>query len=123
MCFDAVGGPSAATILSCMPDCSSMYVYGNLSLKNSEASQMDLIFKKKKIKGFWLVDWMKKSSLLEVFLASKKIAKMYSNILSTSFVRKYPLTQMDDAVRFYLKNMTEGKLLVCPNIKEMENIA
>lgn len=52
--FDAVGGPLAGKILKSMPDGATMYIYGNLSMKNSEASQFDLIFKKKKIKGFWL---------------------------------------------------------------------
>lgn len=91
ICFDAVGGPQAAVILNCMPDCSSLYVYGNLSLKNSEASQQDLIFKRKKIKGFWLVEWMKKLGIIEAFLLSKRLAKLYSNVLSTNFVKKYPL--------------------------------
>lgn len=52
--FDAVGGPLSGIILKNMPDGSTSYIYGNLSMKNSEASQYDLIFKKKKIKGFWL---------------------------------------------------------------------
>ncbi|EAR90916.1 zinc-binding dehydrogenase family oxidoreductase (macronuclear) [Tetrahymena thermophila SB210] len=120
--FDAVGGSLCAVILNNMPDGSSTYVYGNLSMKNSEASQNDLIFKHKKIKGFWLVDWMKKTSVLENYFLSKKLGSMYNNIMATSFARKYPLNQIEEACRFYLKNMTEGKILLSPSAIEISEI-
>lgn len=36
--FDAVGGPVCGRILKCMPNGSTAYVYGNLSMKSSEVT-------------------------------------------------------------------------------------
>lgn len=36
--FDAVGGPVCGRIIKCMPNGSTAYVYGNLSMKSSEVT-------------------------------------------------------------------------------------
>ncbi|KAL4459927.1 hypothetical protein ABPG74_003453 [Tetrahymena malaccensis] len=120
--FDAVGGPVCGRILKCMPNGSTAYVYGNLSMKSSEVTQNDLIFKKKKIKGFWLINQLKKVSVLEGYRLIKKVGGLYKGILSTKFTHKYPLEKLDEAVKHYLKNMSEGKILLTANVKEIEEI-
>lgn len=95
-----------------MPNGSTAYVYGNLSMKSSEVTQNDLIFKKKKIKGFWLINQLKKTGTLEGFRLMKKVGSLYKGVLSTKFVKKYPLSKLDEAIKYYLKNMSEGKVIL-----------
>ncbi|KAL4506946.1 hypothetical protein ABPG72_001367 [Tetrahymena utriculariae] len=120
--FDAVGGPLAGVILKNMPDGSTAYIYGNLSMKNSEASQFDLIFKKKKIKGFWLSTQLKRIDRKQLLDLYAQIGPMYKDVLATKYIKKYPLFQIGDAVRFYLKHMSEGKILLSTHINKVEEI-
>lgn len=110
--FDAVGGPIAGLILKNMPENSTSYIYGNLSMKNSEASQFDLIFKKKKIKGFWLTNQLKRTPREEILRMYREIGTMYKDVLSTKYIKKYPFEKIEEAIRFYLKHMSEGKILM-----------
>lgn len=53
--FDALGGEITGQVLEAMPNDSTAYVYGGLSRQPvSNVSIMDLIFKGKKVEGFWL---------------------------------------------------------------------
>lgn len=45
---------------------------------------------------------------------------MYRDILATKYIKKYPLYQIGDAVRFYLKNMSEGKILLSTHVSKVE---
>lgn len=42
-----------------------MYVYGGLSEKPAQVHPIDLIYKKKQLKGFLLTDWMGSSASLQ----------------------------------------------------------
>ena len=54
--FDAIGGETASEIFELLPNKSTTYNYGALSLRPISASSMDLIFKQKVLKGYWLTD-------------------------------------------------------------------
>jgi len=121
--YDAVGGPLAGIILKNMPDGSTSYIYGNLSMKNSEASQFDLIFKKKKIKGFWLSTQLKRITKEELLDMYKTIGPFYKDVLGTKYTKKYPLAMVSEATRFYLKHMSDGKILLTNNVTQIEDVA
>lgn len=91
-------------------------------MKSSEVTQNDLIFKKKKIKGFWLINQMKKISTLEGFRLMKKVGGLYKGVLSTKFTHKYPLEKLEDAIKYYLKNMSEGKILLTAKVNEITEV-
>lgn len=52
--FDAIGGETASEIFELMPNGSSTYNYGALSLRPISATSNDLIFKCKVLRGYWL---------------------------------------------------------------------
>lgn len=52
--FDAIGGETASDIFELMPNNSTTYNYGALSLRPIAATSIDLIFKCKVLKGYWL---------------------------------------------------------------------
>ena len=64
ICFEAVAGELTGKILSVMPPKSVCYVYGLLSgAKCSEIDPIDLIFKEKEVKGFWLTSYLNQMNI------------------------------------------------------------
>ena len=54
--FDAVAGKLTGEVLENMPSHSTAYVYGALSSENPSVKIGELIFKLKKLTGYWLTD-------------------------------------------------------------------
>jgi NADPH:quinone reductase len=52
--FDAIGGETASEIIDLMPNNTTTYNYGALSLRPIKMSSLDLIFKGKVLRGYWL---------------------------------------------------------------------
>ncbi len=52
----------------------------------------------------------------------RKVGSLYKGILSTKFVKKYPLSKLDEAIKYYLKNMSEGKVIITTHVTEVEDI-
>jgi len=65
---------------------------------------------------------MKKIGMLEGFRLMKKVGGLYKGVLSTKFVKKYPLTHLDEAIKYYLKNMSEGKVILTAKVSEVEDM-
>jgi hypothetical protein len=60
--------------------------------------------------------------MLEGFRLIKKVGGLYKGVLSTKFVKKYPLTHLDEAIKYYLKNMSEGKVILTTTVTEVEDM-
>jgi NADPH:quinone reductase len=56
--FDAVAGTSPSDLMEVLPEGGTVYVYGGLAGKVQEIDPIDLIYKKKKLKGFFLTNWV-----------------------------------------------------------------
>jgi len=56
--FDAVAGRMTGALMDCMPQKGTVYVYGGLSGPVENISPMDLIYRKKQLKGFLLTTWI-----------------------------------------------------------------
>jgi len=63
--FDAVAGEMSGDLLGLLPSRGVCYVYGGLSNQAVGAiNPMDLIYRKKEIKGFLLTQWVRKGGML-----------------------------------------------------------
>jgi NADPH:quinone reductase-like Zn-dependent oxidoreductase len=75
--FDAVAGSSTGDLLTLLPPKSTVFVYGGLAGKVEQVDPMDLIYREKRILGFFLTAWIKKGGLLQtvprMLLASRKV--------------------------------------------------
>jgi NADPH:quinone reductase-like Zn-dependent oxidoreductase len=58
--FDAISGKMSGDLLDLMPPKGTVYIYGGLAGKAENINPLDLIYKEKKIKGFFLSSWIKK---------------------------------------------------------------
>lgn len=74
--LDAVTGPLAGQIFNAMPKGARWIVYGRLDTAMTPIPEPgQLIFMRKRIEGFWLTEWMRKSSL-ETKIATIREAQM-----------------------------------------------
>jgi NADPH:quinone reductase len=75
--FDAVAGSTSGEILSCLPNGGTLYVYGGLAGSCSGIDPMDLIYRRKEVKGFFLKSWIQSGGLLYMIprmaLAGRKV--------------------------------------------------
>ena len=74
--FDAIAGEMSGTILSLLPSEGTCYVYGGLSKeKVGNVDPVDLIYKKKSVKGFMLINWMQAGGPLRSIMRLRKASK------------------------------------------------
>jgi NADPH:quinone reductase-like Zn-dependent oxidoreductase len=94
-----------------MPNNSTTYNYGALSLQPITVSSVDLIFKSKTITGWWLTSY-----LTDLELAGKLFAGAFANLATktykTEVCAKYPQEEFAAALEFYSKNASKGKVLI-----------
>ena len=121
VCFDCVGGEMTGRLLTALPDESVLYHFGNLENKNVSAiNSSDLLFKKKEVKGWWLMTWMKEVGVETLIKSREYIAEEFKNkdnIFKTNYSKDFNLQDFDKALDYYSKNMSEGKVILRPNPK------
>ncbi len=115
--FDPVAGSLTGRVLRNMPNKSVVYVYGGLSGEYCSIDPTDLIFKEKKVKGFWLTKWLNEKSLLGKAKMFYGLRTLLKTSLSTVINKEYNLENINEAVEYYQKHMSEGKVLIKPNKK------
>ncbi|KAG9408757.1 hypothetical protein AC1031_020602 [Aphanomyces cochlioides] len=115
LAFDAVAGSLTGDILESMPNGSEVQVYGGLSNQASNGlNPRDLIFQKKKVSGFWLVEYMKVRGTLGVLSMVRKVSNGLKETFSTTFSRGYALENAAQAIQDYTKNMSDNKVAFKP---------
>jgi NADPH:quinone reductase-like Zn-dependent oxidoreductase len=113
ICFDAVSGSLAGTVLNAMPNGSTMYVYGGLSEDRPTISTRDLIFKRKTMTGFWLKDYVEEHKWnIGLLMWSRTVSSYLSTDFKTEVVKSFSLTDINDAIEFYSRNMGAGKVVL-----------
>ena len=118
--FDAVSGDLTAKVLKNMPNGSTAYVYGSLENDNFLVNPGDIIFKRKKIKGFWLSLWVKNKGLIGKAMMIYNLKSMLRNTLRTEVQKKFQLEQINEAIEHYQKNMSLGKVILTPIMEKNE---
>jgi NADPH:quinone reductase-like Zn-dependent oxidoreductase len=115
--FDCVGGNLPGKILSLLPNSSILYNFGNLEIKKLGVDSGSLIFKNKSVHGWWLLNWLKNLSNEEKMkwwdYVIKDI-KSGSEMFLSKTSKNFNLKQIVEAIGYYQKNMTEGKVLLSP---------
>lgn len=108
--FDAVAGPDGSFLFSAMPDRSTTYNYGALSPEPFTISATDLIFKNKKLTGYWLA-----YDIFNPEIAVKLVTSTFTNLAARLYDVKISKTfsheEFKEAYEYYSKNSTKGKVL------------
>jgi NADPH:quinone reductase len=114
LAFDAVGGVLSGQVLRAMPNASRMIVYGALSGQPCAIYPDDLVFRKKRVDGFWLVDWLTDSTPAIIGSVVMDVLTAVDGEYTTEVRARYPLAQVPAALRDYTNQMTGGKVLLVP---------
>jgi len=112
--FDAVSGEMSGRVLRAQPDGSELIVYGALSLEANQIDPMSLIFEAKRVKGFWLSEWLHHRSVLGQFNLGRHVQSLLADDLKTEVHARMPLEKLASALEEYAANMTSGKILLVP---------
>jgi NADPH2:quinone reductase len=110
LAFDAVGGVMTGEVLNAMPRGSSVMVYGGLSLEACAIQLGDLIFREKRVEGFYLSHWMRTGRMGEA------LADVYATMddFGSAVRARYPLEMVAEALADYAGDMSGGKVLIKP---------
>jgi len=120
VCFDCVGGEMTGRLLLALPDESIMYHFGNLEGKRvSGIDSSELLFKKKELRGWWLMNWLREVPIDVVVKSRNYIIEEFQksdNVFKTNFSKDFTLEDFDKALDYYSKNMSEGKVIMRPHL-------
>jgi NADPH:quinone reductase-like Zn-dependent oxidoreductase len=112
--FDAVSGEMSGRVLRAQPDGSELLVYGALSLEASQIDPTSLIFEGKRVKGFWLSEWLRHRNMLGQLKLGRQVQSLLADDLKTEIHARLPLEKVASALEQYAANMTSGKILMVP---------
>lgn len=111
-CIDAVAGEIAGKVLAIMPAKSTLLSYGALSEQAIPINAGMMIFQDKVVQGFWLTYWIMEIGIEQFHKEAAEVQKHMGTIFSTSINKIFPYEKAIDALEFYKKNMTAGKVLI-----------
>ncbi|MEY4630277.1 MAG: hypothetical protein RIQ81_397 [Pseudomonadota bacterium] len=114
---DAVAGEMTGVLASCMPQGSTIAVYGVLSGLESKVNPGDLIFRGQTVTGYWLSGEFKDRSplgLLRTGLLLRKASQLLSSDLQSMAQAHVKLEEMSAKLPELLKSASKGKIYVRP---------
>lgn len=112
--FDAVGGALTNHVARALRPGGRVIVYGGLSGEEPRIGADQLIFRDKKLEGFWLSSWLPGRSREELARLAVEIPVLARDTLSTDTRARYPLGRFREALSDYAGHMSGGKVLFMP---------
>lgn len=109
-----MSGELSGRVLRAQPDGSELIVYGALSLEANQVDPTSLIFENKRVKGFWLSEWLRHRSVLGQLKLGRQVQSLLADDLKTEVHARLPLEKVVSALEQYAANMTLGKVLLVP---------
>lgn len=112
-CLECVSGEMTGNLLNNMPDESTVIVYGSLSLSRiGNINPRHFIYKAHKIEGFVLTKYVKDLSLFGKYMMFRKLKSLLNTSLSSSVSREFGLHELKQAIEYYDKNQSAGKVMM-----------
>lgn len=110
--FDPISGLMASTIIGLTPNGTATYSYGALDIENPlHIKPADMMFKQKTVAGYWLNKDMEDPELAMTLF--ENTWKCLSNgVFKTVVAAKFTHDQFEEALEFYKKNASKGKVLI-----------
>jgi NADPH:quinone reductase-like Zn-dependent oxidoreductase len=110
--FDAVGGELLSSLLPILPACSTVLLYGNLSLQKIEFMPTELLRENKKIVGFFLGHWIEENGMIKTASNLINVNHLLKKGMETRVQASFSLNDIQKAVDLYEGNMSLGKVLL-----------
>jgi NADPH:quinone reductase-like Zn-dependent oxidoreductase len=112
-------GEKTREYLDAMPGRSVAIVYGSLSSQRIEPGSVS----SQRITGFFLPNWIAKRNILQVGMDVLRVQRLAPNVLQTTIQKRFPLSEIRQAIELYQANPTAGKVLLVadPEKIQMDN--
>ena len=114
LAFDAVGGDATGVLMNNLPAGSEVVLYGGLSGVDLQGiDSLEVIFGNKKLYGFDLNKWIGTQSRIEYQRIAGEIQDMIlAGKIETAISARFPVDDIVNAIRTYIKSMSAGKVLL-----------
>jgi NADPH:quinone reductase-like Zn-dependent oxidoreductase len=117
VCLECISGDMTGDILEYMGFKSTVLLYGLLSDKPAgNINTIGFIGKAQTIESFLLNNYLANKTLTEYLEIVLKAETMYRNELKTKINARYGLHEITDAIQYYMKNQTAGKIILKPGL-------
>jgi NADPH:quinone reductase-like Zn-dependent oxidoreductase len=117
--LDPVGGEQTGRLLAAAPSGSTALVYGSLSgLRKNIASQTSSD-STKHIENFYMPDWLATKNILQVLWNLSQVQRLAVKELQTNIQKRFPLTEVQQALDLYQRNPTAGKVLLLADLAKI----
>jgi NADPH:quinone reductase len=113
--FDAVAGAMTGQLLQALPEGGTVVVYGALSGEECRVPASELIFRRKKVEGFWLGTWFSQGLGKSQLRALVEVPMRAGTMFETPVRARFPLEAAEEALRLASTDMTAGKVFFTPN--------
>lgn len=113
LAFDAVGGDLTDRVLRAMPNGATITVYGGLAAAPVTIGVDQLIFRDKKVDGFWLSRWLP-SAGQQVMAAWLDVSAGIGAEYHSEIRARYRLEDAAQVLSDYAAQMSGGKVLFVP---------
>ena len=114
--LDAVCGPVSSDMFHMMGRKARWIIYGRLSNEGTVLREPgEMIFMSKKVEGFWLVNWMRTSSILTRLKVTSAVQKRFaSGQWSTEVAARVPLSEAHAKLPGLMAGENTGKIMLVP---------
>ena len=113
LALDGVGDTSAMNLMICLSEGGVLVSYGGMSRKPMVVQPGSLIFKKQRIRGFWLLYWYQSAKPDEITAMFDHLAPLVAaGTISTPVAATYRFDQVEEAVTRAAQS--GGKVLFTP---------
>jgi NADPH:quinone reductase len=113
MAFEAVAGRMTGDLLRVMPEGAEVVVYGALSGEECQGiDPIDVIFRGKKVSGFYLGQWIRSRSFLKRLKLIQECRKAFQDRIISTVIREVLPPEKFLAALRNRTHMTDGKILL-----------
>lgn len=114
--IECIGGPITSKLMECLPSKSQVALYGDLSEKPlSDIDPLLMIGRSYTIKSFILGTYLASKGLSIIFTMGEVSKLMADKTLQANIHKRFKISEFKDSVAEYYKNMTAGKMILCPH--------
>lgn len=114
--LDSLSGPTAGAVFAAMGRRSRWVVYGGLALEPARLPDPgELIFRGKRVEGFWLTSWIGEASIVRLARASRRVQGLFADgTWHTDVVATVRLADALDQLPTLLARANHGKVMLTP---------
>lgn len=113
LALNAVSGPSAVNLATCLASRGTLVTYGAMSLKPLRIPNGLLIFRELRLEGFWVTAWYGRATPEQIQDMFLRLVPLFAGgTLGTFIQQRYPLKDAREAVEHALRGGRQGKILL-----------